>query len=749
MSNKTMKTLTFGNVTYEIFDEKARNHIEELSTVIADDSANFGINNIVGLKGFYIKAIVVKVGQALGTEGEKLYDGIQEIFLTSTQVKEAPPLFLNFDENSLSYRDIHTGQAVSISDLQDDSISTRELGYEVGNKINIILPNDHLILCGSICNFGNYHDGSYQNAITLKDSSINADSLLSLDALKERWNNLGIKWTSFADAIGVDDYTFSVPMQPTIGVINITRAGLASGMNNIAAGAFSDVSGAVNLVAGNFGHAEGQDNIAGYNAHAEGAHTQALGKCSHTEGNTAFATANNAHAEGDHTKATANQAHAEGRQAEANGVDSHAEGFGTKANGTSSHAEGERTSANGFAAHSEGHYTTATGTASHAEGGNHNPNGTKVTSAQTLTLNDGSTVSVLAPKAEGVSSHAEGGFTLARAHLSHAEGYLVAVTGKTSHGEGWKVIVEGESAHGEGYNTRAFGESSHSEGHGTNANGRGAHAEGSATIASGEFSHSEGQNTTAKGLQSHAEGNSTIASGKAQHVEGKYNLEDTKFDGDGYGTYVHIVGNGTLTNRANCHTLDWKGNAWYQGSVASNGADYAEFFEWEDGNPNNEDRVGFLVTLNGEKIKLANSGDQVLGIVSATAAILGDNYECEWNGKYITDDFGRSIYEDVEEFEEIENKETGEIEKVSVGRVSQRKLNPEYNPEKEYVNRANRAEWDTVGMIGKLYLRDDGTCEVNQYATVGSNGVATASTELTNMRVLSRVNENVVRVLLK
>ena len=68
---------------------------------------------------------------------------------------------------------------------------------------------------------------------------------------------------------------------------------------------------------------------------------------------------------------------------------------------------------------------------------------------------------------------------------------------------------------------------------------------------------------------------------------------------------------------------------------------------------------------------------------------------------------------------------------------------------KEYINRANRPEWDTVGMLGKLYVRDNGTCEVNGYATVGENGIATASTEKTNMRVLSRVNENVVRVLLK
>ena len=160
-----------------------------------------------------------------------------------------------------------------------------------------------------------------------------------------------------------------------------------------------------------------------------------------------------------------------------------------------------------------------------------------------------------------------------------------------------------------------------------------------------------------------------------------------------------------------------------------------------------------LVTLDGEKIRLANNGDEILGIISGTAAVLGDNYECEWNGKYLTDDFGRVIYDLVEEFvdEIVGEDEEGNpiIEKQSLGFWKHPRLNPDYDPEQTYVNRADRPEWDTVGMLGKLYVRDDGTCQVNGYATVGENGIATASSDKTNMRVLSRVNENIVRVLLK
>ena len=51
-----------------------------------------------------------------------------------------------------------------------------------------------------------------------------------------------------------------------------------------------------------------------------------------------------------------------------------------------------------------------------------------------------------------------------------------------------------------------------------------------------------------------------------QIVQGKYNVEDTE------GKYVNIVGNGEdKNNRKNIHTLDWEGNAWYNGKVSQEG----------------------------------------------------------------------------------------------------------------------------------------------------------------------------------
>lgn len=51
----------------------------------------------------------------------------------------------------------------------------------------------------------------------------------------------------------------------------------------------------------------------------------------------------------------------------------------------------------------------------------------------------------------------------------------------------------------------------------------------------------------------------------------------------------------------------------------------------------------------------------------------------------------------------------------------------------------------TINLTLKVY---NGTCEVNKYAKV-SNGIATNSNEKTSMRVMERVSQNVIRVLLK
>ena len=360
-------------------------------------------------------------------------------------------------------------------------------------------------------------------------------------------------------------------------------------------------------------------------------------------------------------------------------------------------------------------------------------------------------------------SHAEGQNTVASGETAHAEGYRAQANGNYSHAEGKSTCAFGTGAHTEGYNINydgitsyeAQGAGSHIEGYSQGSvisYGEGSHIEGYTDASvirrcNGKGAHIEGCNsTTNDGTDAaHVEGYYTIADAAYHHIEGKYNLQD------GDAMYQHIAGNGTSSNRSNSHTLDWQGNAVFAGTVSNSGADYAEYFEWLDENDNVDDRVGYIVTLEGNKIKFANSEDDVLGIVSGTATVLGDNAEWEWQGKYLKDEFGRKIIDWVEHKSTttIYNDDgTSKEKEISLGFFPEPRINPAYNENEEYVNRYWRPEWDAVGLMGKLFVRDNGSCQVGGYVKP-DNGIAIPSAEKTNMRVLKRVNDNVIQVLLK
>ena len=145
-------------------------------------------------------------------------------------------------------------------------------------------------------------------------------------------------------------------------------------------------------------------------------------------------------------------------------------------------------------------------------------------------------------------------------------GSRIGDIGKYSVVEGNENTASGNCSHAEGISTIASGDYSHSEGDNTTASGGCSHAEGINTIASGDYSHAEGNHTEASGNASHAEGYYTIASTDFQHVQGRLNIEDTGR------IYAHIVGNGMSdTERRNAYTLDWNGNAWYQGKLSQDG----------------------------------------------------------------------------------------------------------------------------------------------------------------------------------
>ena len=237
------------------------------------------------------------------------------------------------------------------------------------------------------------------------------------------------------------------------------------------------------------------------------------------------------------------------------------------------------------------------------------------------------------------------------------------------------------------------------------------------------------------------------------HSNNKNTAKDSVAMGNGDGTSF-VVGNGYIGSSgpvtSNAFRVNDNGQTYAQKAYTTQGCDYAEYYEWLDENTDAEDRRGYFVTLDGEKIKIANPGDFVLGIVSAWPSVIGNGDE-DWLGRYILDDFGARIPEtfeyETEEYEIITNDD-GE-EKVITKKVKKTgtkwKENPAYDPDMEYIQRSNRPEWNAVGMLGVLAVRDDGTCKVNGFCTLADGGIATASDK--GYRVVKRVTDNIVKVI--
>ena len=337
----------------------------------------------------------------------------------------------------------------------------------------------------------------------------------------------------------------------------------------------------------------------------------------------------------------------------------------------------------------------------------------------------------------------------------------------------------GEYSTAEGSRTTASGYASHAEGSKTTASGNYSHAEGDSTTASALCSHAEGDNTTASGSYSHAEGYFTTASNYASHAGGHNNAAMTTggISTNTIGT-AFVIGNGTSdTALSNAFSVQFNGTVKAKSTItASTTADYAEFFEWLDSNPDNEDRVGYFVTLDGDKIRIAtNEDDYILGVVSGEPFVLG-NGDCDtWNGMFLRDAFRRTIYEPAPKMTEVEIKEeqeekyideeTGEEKtrtvEVLVGYEykevpgeydgTRPKLNPEYDNTQVYISRFDRKEWAPVGMLGVLAVRHDGTAVVNGYVTVNADGIATACEKSAEnaYRVIKSNTDSVVEIIFR
>lgn len=211
-------------------------------------------------------------------------------------------------------------------------------------------------------------------------------------------------------------------------------------------------------------------------------------------------------------------------------------------------------------------------------------------------------------------------------------------------------------------------------------------------------------------------------------VVGKYSKTPTAASTVDTTGDLFVVGNGLTSSKTNAFRVAADGNVYGTKAYTASGADYAEMFQYADDNAKNEDRRGLFVTLDGEKIRLANADDDyILGVVSATPSVVADAHTDDWCKKWKTDIFGERLLDENgawilnEDFKEEENE--------------------------NYVSRLDRKEWAAVGLVGKLIVVDDGTCEVNGYCKPKNGGVATKAD--TGYRVMKRLDDTHIQILFR
>ena len=170
---------------------------------------------------------------------------------------------------------------------------------------------------------------------------------------------------------------------------------------------------------------------------------------------------------------------------------------------------------------------------------------------------------------------------------------------------------------------------------------------------------------------------------------------------------------------------------------------FAEMFEWEDGNPTNEDRTGQTVLLIGKKVCLVSTAthhfdiDDIIGVVggdNTSVAAISNASPDEWHGKHLRDPMNRLLWESQSMVEWIINgyrhwyeadripdgitvpKDATYYHDVWNGHKLQREiLSEEYkNPGKEidpYLPRWERCDWAIIVLVGRAPILDK--CALN------------------------------------
>lgn len=243
---------------------------------------------------------------------------------------------------------------------------------------------------------------------------------------------------------------------------------------------------------------------------------------------------------------------------------------------------------------------------------------------------------------------------------------------------------------------------------------------GGGHVIAGSHNTVGGANNAVVGYGNTVTGNHDVVAGYGNTVSASYALVcGYGVDTTQHGGYVFYAGsnNVSVTMTSNGYITATAYN--------TNGADYAEYFEWADGNPDGEDRRGMLVAIDGDRIRPAN-GDDIDGIVSANPSVCGNDYDLFWQGRYKKDIFGT-----------VQLDENG-------GQM----ISEDFDKDRVYIPRSQRKEWAPVGLVGRLVITDDGSCKAGVYVSA-RNGTGHATFKNTGVKVLKRLDGTHVEVLIK
>lgn len=156
--------------------------------------------------------------------------------------------------------------------------------------------------------------------------------------------------------------------------------------------------------------------------------------------------------------------------------------------------------------------------------------------------------------------------------------------------------------------------------------------------------------------------------------------------------------------------------------------DYAEYFESQSGM---SIPSGTIVTLDGRFVRKAQINDTPVGVISETAGIILGDQMFHHKDKYLKNEFGGVITETVKkEWQDDDGNWYSETVEMPV-------KNPDFDErdEENYLSRAERPEWNVVGLVGQVYTRIDSTVKPNDYIKP-SKGIGTKDNNNGFYRVL-------------